>query len=238
MQLHIYRDERAACEAAALVLAAQLIKKEDSVLGLATGSTPIAVYEALVRMAGEGLIDFSRVRTFNLDEYIGIDEDNPLSYHAYMREHLFSKVNLQPQNTHLPGGNPADDGEAYDEAIRRAGGIDVQLLGIGRNGHIGFNEPGDALIGGTHTVRLAQDTIEANARFFASAEDVPREAISMGVGSIMAARCVVLVATGESKAQALLQSVRGPVTPRVPASVLQLHPCCMILADLGAAKLL
>lgn len=237
MELHIYPDAQTACEAAATLLAAQLIARGDSVLGLATGSTQEPVYAALVRMYRAGLLDFSRARTFNLDEYIGIAEDSPLSYHAYMREHLFSKVNVRMENTCLPDG-ANDGGVAYDEAIRAAGGIDVQLLGIGRNGHIGFNEPADAFTCGTHAVTLAEDTVAANARFFARIEDVPRRAISMGIGSIMAARRVVLVATGENKAQALLGAVRGPVTPCLPASVLQLHPDCVILADREAAKLL
>lgn len=238
MELHIYKSAKAACEAAALLLAAQITQKGDSVLGLATGSTPIPTYEALARLYREGLVDFSRVRTFNLDEYIGIDRDNPLSYHAFMREHLFSKVNLRPENTRLPEGETPQGAAAYDEAIRAAGGIDMQLLGIGRNGHIGFNEPSDAFVYGTHVVALAQDTLDANARFFESVDQVPRTAISMGVGGILAARCVVLIATGESKAQALYDAVRGPVTPRVPASALQLHPRAVILADCEAAALL
>ena len=238
MELHIYDSAAAACEAAGLLFAAQLTRKGDSVLGLATGSTPIPTYEFLADCHRRGTLDFSRAVTFNLDEYVGIDHANPLSYHAFMEENLFSKVNLRREHTHLPSGDTDECGAAYDEAIRAAGGIDIQLLGIGRNGHIGFNEPADEFTYGTHIVTLTQSTIDANARFFESADDVPRKAISMGVGSIMAARCVVLIATGESKAEALYQTVRGPVTPRVPASILQLHPCCVILADREAAKLL
>ena len=238
MEFHVYESATAACEAAGLLLAAQITRKGDSVLGLATGATPIPAYEMLARWYERGVLDFDRVRTFNLDEYVGIDEHNPLSYHAFMREHLFDKVNLRPENTRLPSGHTLADAQAYDEAIRAAGGIDIQLLGIGRNGHIGFNEPADAFTYGTHIVTLAQSTIEANARFFASADEVPRQAISMGVGGIMAARCVVLVATGENKAQVLYDAIHGPVTPRVPASILQLHPCCVILADRAAARLM
>lgn len=238
MELHVYDGAHAACKAAALLLASQVTLKGDSVLGLATGSTPIAAYEALARWYEEGLLDFSRVRTFNLDEYAGIGEENPASYHAFMREHLFSKVNLRAENVRLPGGRAPLDGAAYDAAIRAAGGIDIQLLGIGRNGHIGFNEPADAFTFGTHVVSLAASTIEANARFFASAGEVPRQAITMGVGAIMSARRVVLVATGAAKAQAVYDAVRGPVTPRVPASILQLHKRCVILADREAAALL
>lgn len=238
MEFHVYESARAACEAAGVLLAAQITRKGDSVLGLATGSTPIPAYEMLVQWYGRGVIDFDRVRTFNLDEYVGIDEKNPMSYHAFMREHLFSKVNLRPENAHLPSGHSLSDAQAYDRAIHEAGGIDIQLLGIGRNGHIGFNEPADEFTYGTHVVTLAQSTIEANARFFASADDVPRQAISMGIGNIMAARCVVLVATGENKAQAVYDTIRGPITPRVPASILQLHPCCVILSDREAAALM
>ena len=238
MEVHVYENARAACEAAGILLAAEMTKKGDCVLGLATGSTPIPTYEMLVRCYQSGAIDFARVRTFNLDEYVGIEESNPLSYHSFMRENLFDKVNLRPENIHLPSGSTAEDGAAYDAAIRAAGGIDVQLLGIGRNGHIGFNEPADEFTFGTHIVTLSESTIEANARFFESADDVPRRAISMGVGNIMNARMVVLVATGASKAEAVYHTVRGPVTPRVPASVLQLHPCSVILADREAAALL
>lgn len=237
MEFHVYESERAACEAAGVLIAAQITRKGDSVLGLATGSTPIPAYEMLVQWYERGVIDFDKIRTFNLDEYVGIDYKNPLSYHAFMEEHLFGKVNLRKENTHLPSGNSAVAGEAYDEAIRKAGGIDVQLLGIGRNGHIGFNEPGKDFTYGTHIVTLSADTIEANARFFKSPDQVPRQAISMGIGNIMAARCVVLVATGESKAQAVYDTVCGPITPAVPASILQLHPCCVILTDREAARM-
>ena len=146
MEFHVYENARAACEAAGVLIAAQITRKGDSVLGLATGSTPIPAYEMLAQWYDRGVIDFDRVRTFNLDEYVGIDHKNPLSYHAFMQEHLFSKVNLRKENVHLPSGNAAADAEAYDKAIHAAGGIDIQLLGIGRNGHIGFNEPADEFL--------------------------------------------------------------------------------------------
>ena len=237
MEFHVYESARAACEAAGVLIAAQVTRKGDSVLGLATGSTPIPAYEMLVQWYQRGVIDFDRVRTFNLDEYVGIDHKNPLSYHAFMQEHLFSKVNLRPENVHLPSGHSAEAGLSYDTAIHAAGGIDIQLLGIGRNGHIGFNEPAKEFTFGTHVVTLTQDTIEANARFFKSADEVPRQAISMGIGNIMAAKCVVLVATGASKAEAVYKTVCGPITPEVPASILQLHPCCVILTDHEAGAL-
>ena len=238
MEFHVYENARAACEAAGVLIAAQITRKGDSVLGLATGSTPIPAYEMLAAWYQKGVIDFSGIRTFNLDEYVGIDEKNPLSYHAFMQKHLFSKVNLQPENVHLPTGRSTADGLAYDKAIHAAGGIDIQLLGIGRNGHIGFNEPSEEFTFGTHLVTLAESTIEANARFFDSKDDVPRQAISMGIGNIMNAKCVVLVATGSSKAEAVRETICGPITPHVPASILQLHPCCVILADRDAASLM
>ena len=238
MEFHVYENARAACEAAGVLIAAQITRKGNSVLGLATGSTPIPAYEMLVSWYEKGVIDFDRIRTFNLDEYVGIDRNNPLSYHAFMQEHLFSKVNIRPENAHLPYGRSVEECEAYDEAIRAAGGIDIQLLGIGRNGHIGFNEPAADFTYGTHVVTLTENTIEANARFFASADDVPRQAISMGIGNIMNARCVVLVATGKSKAEAVYRTICGPITPEVPASILQLHPCCVILTDTEAASLM
>ncbi len=238
MEFHVYESARAACEAAGVLIAAQITRKGDSVLGLATGSTPIPAYEMLTQWYDRGVIDFDRVRTFNLDEYVGIDHKNPLSYHAFMQGHLFSKVNLRKENVHLPSGNAAADVQAYDKAIHDAGGIDIQLLGIGRNGHIGFNEPAEEFTYGTHVVTLTADTIEANARFFKSADEVPRQAVSMGIGNIMAAKCVVLVATGENKAQAVYDTIRGPITPHVPASILQLHPCCVILTDREAGRLM
>ena len=238
MEFHVYETAQAACEAAALLFAAQITRKGDSVLGLATGSTPIPTYEKLVEWNRQGIIDFSRVRSYNLDEYVGIDHANPLSYHAFMDENLFSKVNIDKANTHVPSGSTNEDGKAYDAEIAAAGGIDIQLLGIGRNGHIGFNEPAAEFTYGTHIVTLAEDTIDANARFFDSADEVPRSAISMGVGNIMSARCVVLVATGAGKAEAVYKTICGPVTPEVPASILQLHPNCVILADREAAALM
>ena len=238
MEFHVYKTAQEACEAAAMIFAAQILRKSDSVLGLATGSTPIPCYEKLAQWYKEGMIDFSKIVTFNLDEYVGIDYKNPLSYHAFMDENLFSKVNVNKDNVHLPSGDTDEDGKAYDAAIKAAGGVDIQLLGIGRNGHIGFNEPDDVFTYGTHIVTLAEDTIDANARFFDSADEVPRKAISMGVGNIMDARCVVLIATGKGKAEAVYKTICGPVTPEVPASILQLHPCCVILADEEAASLM
>lgn len=241
MQIHVYDHAQQVGQAAATLLAAQLISKPNSVLGLATGSTPIPTYQALISLYKAGVVDFSSASSFNLDEYVGLPAGHPCSYHSFMREHLFDHVNMPADHIHIPDGNAADpqtECARYDQAITAAGGIDMQVLGIGRNGHIGFNEPADDFTYGTHVVTLAADTIEANARFFKSADEVPRQAVSMGIGNIMAAKCVVLVATGENKAKAVYDTIRGPITPRVPASVLQLHPCCVILTDREAGKLM
>lgn len=241
MQIHVYDHAQQVGQAAATLLAAQLISKPNSVLGLATGSTPIPTYQALISLYKAGVVDFSSASSFNLDEYVGLPAGHPCSYHSFMREQLFDHVNMPADHIHIPDGNAADpqtECARYDQAITAAGGIDMQVLGIGRNGHIGFNEPADDFTYGTHVVTLAADTIEANARFFKSADEVPRQAVSMGIGNIMAAKCVVLVATGENKAKAVYDTIRGPITPRVPASVLQLHPCCVILTDREAGKLM
>ena len=237
MEFHVYENARAACEAAGVLIAAQITRKGDSVLGLATGSTPIPAYEMLVQWYDRGVIDFDRVRTFNLDEYVGIDHKNPLSYHAFMQEHLFSKVNLRKENVHLPSGNAAADVEAYDKAIHAAGGIDIQLLGIGRNGHIGFNEPDSVFSKGTHMVNLTQSTIDANSRLFDSPDEVPRQAYTMGVQTIMYAHMILVAANGEKKAQAVRDMCFGPVTPSCPASILQLHTNCVVVADEAALSL-
>ena len=192
----------------------------------------------LVQWYDRGVIDFDRVRTFNLDEYVGIDHKNPLSYHAFMQEHLFSKVNLRKEKRASAQRQCRRRRRGIRQGDSRGGRHRHPALGIGRNGHIGFNEPADDFTYGTHVVTLAADTIEANARFFKSADEVPRQAVSMGIGNIMAAKCVVLVATGENKAKAVYDTIRGPITPRVPASVLQLHPCCVILTDREAGKLM
>ena len=241
MRICRYATAEQACRAAALILASQVIRKPDCVLGLATGSTPIPTYKELIRLYEEGLLDFSQVTSFNLDEYIGIPEEHPCSYHRFMRENLFDHVNIRPEATHVPNGNAEDMAAAagaYDRAILEAGGIDVQVLGIGRNGHIGFNEPDDSFVYGCHVVQLTRSTIEANKRFFASEDEVPRQAVSLGIGSIMNARCVLLIATGVDKAKALRDAVYGEIDPSVQASILRTHPNVFFLLDEGAASLL
>ena len=241
MQIHIFQSAQQIAQAAAAIIAAQLLRKPDSVLGLATGSSPVPTYEALIAMHKAGVLDFSQAISFNLDEYVGIDPNHICSYHRFMQDHLFSQVNIAPGNVHIPDGN-ADDlqaaARAYDAAILAAGGIDLQLLGIGRNGHIGFNEPGEQYIYGCHEVQLSQSTIEANKRFFDSADDVPRAAVSLGIGAIMQARQVLLIATGADKAEAIRRSLEGDVSPQCQASILRTHPNVIFLLDEAAASLL
>lgn len=241
MEIIVCRHREAQGEAAASLFAAQILLKPNSVLGFATGSTPLPVYAALSALFTRGVLSFSAVSTFNLDEYAGMDRAHEQSYYRFMRDHLFSKVDLREENCHLPDGN-AEDPEVecrrYEAAIAAAGGIDLQLLGIGHNGHIGFNEPSDDFPANTHCVALTERTIEANKRFFASADEVPRRALTMGIGTIMRARGIVLVISGTDKAEIAARALRGPVTPKVQASILQFHPnVTVILDEAAAAKL-
>ena len=241
MQIHIYKTAAQIGQAAATLIAAQLLRKPDSILGLATGSSPIPTYQALIDMHKAGVLDFSKAVSFNLDEYVGIDPEHVCSYHRFMQDNLFSQVNMKPENIHVPDGNAEDipaSAKAYDEAIVNAGGIDLQLLGIGRNGHIGFNEPGGQFIYGCHRVELSQSTIEANTRFFDSEADVPRAAVSLGIGAIMEAKQVLLIATGTDKAEAIRQAIEGDVSPLCQASILRTHPNVIFLLDEKAASLL
>lgn len=238
MQIRIFDNEKKVAKAAAALFAGQLLQKPNSVLGLATGSSPLPLYGELIALYEAGIIDFAEAISFNLDEYVDLSGDHPASYHAFMEENLFSKINIKKENTHVPSGDAKDVQAAcrqYDMAVAAAGGIDMQLLGIGRNGHIGFNEPGDKLHAGCHVTPLAESTIRDNRRFFSSEAEVPREAITMGVGGIMQAKTVVLIATGEGKAQAVRDSVLGPITPSVPASMLQGHRNTIFLLDREAA---
>ena len=222
---------------AANIISAQVIMKPDCVLGLATGSTPIGLYQQLVAWYEKGDLDFSEVRTVNLDEYKGLSRENDQSYYYFMHHNLFDHVNLPAENSHLPNGmEPDSDKECrrYSELIRSMGGVDLQLLGIGHNGHIGFNEPGDAFDNDVHCVNLTQSTIEANKRFFASADDVPKQAYTMGIKTIMQAKKIVIVASGEDKADIVRDAFFGPITPKGPASVLQLHNDVTLVADEAA----
>lgn len=226
---------------AADIIAAQLIVDPSSVLGLATGSTPIGLYSNLVADFEADRISFEGASTFNLDEYRGLAADHEQSYRSFMQQHLFDHVDVCPEAAHVPdGSNPdAEDAcAAYEEAIAEAGGIDLQLLGLGHNGHIGFNEPGEDFPVRTHLVQLAQSTIEANSRLFDSADDVPREAYTMGIGTIMRARAILVVASGVDKAQIVRDAFFGPVTPQAPASILQLHSNVTVVVDAEAGSLL
>ena len=241
MQIHLYDSAAQVGQAAATLIAAQIIAKPDSVLGLATGSTPIPTYQELIRLCKGGVLDFSRVRSSNLDEYCNLPVDHEQSYHSFMRQQLFDHINIDPANTRVPDGNARDQAAecaSYDTAINQAGGIDIQVLGIGRNGHIGFNEPADTFVYGCHIVNLTQSTIQANRRFFESEDDVPRQAISLGIGSIMNARRILLLATGADKAEAIRNAVYGDINPRTQASILRTHSNVIFLLDKAAAGLL
>jgi len=238
LRIQTYDTPQQVGAAAAILIGAQLLRKPDSVLGLATGSSPVPTYRELIRLYREGVLDFSRATTFNLDEYCRLPVEHPCSYHRFMREELFSHVNLPQERTHIPDGNAGDiaaECARYDQAIAAAGGIDLQLLGIGRNGHIGFNEPSDQFVYGCHVVKLTQSTIEANRRFFASEAEVPREAVSLGVGSIMNADNVLLIATGGDKAEAVRKAIREDIDPGTQASILRTHPSVIFLLDRAAA---
>ena len=226
---------------AANIVAGQVYLKPDSVLGLATGSTPVSMYQRLAAVHKTVGLDFSEVTTFNLDEYIGMSPDNPQSYHYFMQENFFKHINIRPENVYLPNGMAADmiaEGERYEKLIESKGGIDLQVLGIGQNAHIGFNEPDVKFAATTHKVELDEETIQANSRFFSSASEVPRYAISMGIKTIMMAEHVILLANGINKAKAVYKAVCGDVTPEAPASILQLHRDVAVIVDEEAASLL
>ena len=222
---------------AANIISAQVIMKPNCVLGLATGSTPIGIYKQLIDWYNKDDLDFSEVTTVNLDEYRGLKRDDPQSYWHFMHENFFDHINIDPDRINLPDGTNLDAEEEcrrYDDVIHFVGGIDLQLLGIGPDGHIGFNEPGAAFELGTHCVNLTEETIEANKRFFASKDDVPRQAYTMGIKTIMQARKVLLVASGKDKAAIVKKAFFGPVTPEVPASILQMHPDFTLVGDAEA----
>ena len=226
---------------AADLYTALLQEKPACLLGLATGSTPLPLYRELVRRCEAGELDFSRVRSANLDEYKGLSGDHPQSYRYFMNENLFKHINIDKERTIVPDGLTDDVEamcEAYEEKIEEWGGIDLQLLGIGHDGHIGFNEPCDTFVAKTHEVELEEITREANKRFFNSIDEVPTAAYTMGIGTVMSARKILLVATGKDKAEIVKQSFFGPVTPMVPASILQVHPDVTVIADEAALSLI
>ena len=237
MQIYRAKDYEDMSRKAANIIASQVVLKPDCVLGLATGSTPIGAYKNLVEKYEQGDLDFSQVTTVNLDEYKGLPRENDQSYYYFMHDNLFDHVNVKPENTHLPDGTKEDSDEEcarYEELIRSLGGQDLQLLGLGHNGHIGFNEPDAVFEKTTHCVDLQESTIEANKRFFASADDVPKQAYTMGIGTIMQSKKILVVVSGEDKADTVAKAFFGPVTPEVPASILQFHKDVILVADEAA----
>jgi len=238
MEVVIQRDYEQMSKVAAQSVVEVLNAKPNAVLGMATGSTPLGLYQELVRLHKEEQLDFSRVTTFNLDEYVGLRVDHPQSYHYFMHEHFFKHVNIPRQNINIPSGTTSNYPafcEWYEERIEECGGIDVQILGIGSDGHIAFNEPTSSLSSRTRLKTLSKMTIDDNARFFERREDVPIYAITMGVGTILDARKLVLVASGKAKARAIAQAVEGPVTSMVTASAIQLHRDATVVVDEEAA---
>ena len=226
---------------AANIIAAQVILKPDCVLGLATGSTPIGTYKELIKGYENGDLDFSQVKTANLDEYRGLEKSNDQSYDYFMKANLFNHININFDNLNIPNGeNPDADAECkrYEEVVKALGGQDLQLLGMGHNGHIGFNEPADEFVKETHCVDLQESTIQANKRFFEKVEDVPTQAYTMGINTIMQAKMILVIVSGADKAEIVKKAFFGPVTPQVPASILQMHPNVVVVVDEAAASLI
>lgn len=242
MKIYCGETYKEMSDKAASIIASQVTLKPDCVLGLATGSTPIGTYKKLVEWYNEGILDFSKVTSVNLDEYKGLPGDNDQSYRYFMNTNLFNHVNINKEHTYVPNGLEPDSEKAcseYDAIIESVGGIDLQLLGLGHNGHIGFNEPADEFVKTTQCVDLTASTIEANKRFFEKEEDVPRQAYTMGIQTIMSAKKVLVVVSGEDKADIVAKAFAGPVTPQVPASILQMHPDVTVVGDKAAlSKLL
>lgn len=237
MRFYVTEDYAQMSRRAASIIAAQVASKPDCVLGLATGSSPVGAYENLVKWNKDGIISFAEVRSVNLDEYIGLSPEHEQSYRYFMQDNLFNHVDIKPENTNVPNGLAGDPEQAaadYEKIIADLGGVDLQLLGMGHNGHIAFNEPCDEFIMDTHVVELTESTIKANARFFASMDEVPRKAMTMGIRSIMKARKILVVVAGADKADAVYKSFAGPVTPQVPASILQMHADVTVVGDQAA----
>lgn len=241
MNVLVFDNEEQIGVAAGYYMCGQVLQKPNSVLGLATGSTPLKPYKHMIELYNKGTVDFSQVKTFNLDEYCKLDVKDKNSYHSFMYENLFDHINIPEENINFLNGNAEDMEEeckSYEKRIKDAGGIDIQLLGIGSNGHIAFNEPADAFQRWTHVVELKESTIKDNSRFFESIEEVPTKAATMGIGSIMQAKRILIIAIGENKAKAIKQVIDGQVTPQCPASILQFHKDVTLMLDTGAASLL
>lgn len=241
MNVLVFDTEEQIGIAAGNYMCGQVLQKPDSVLGLATGSTPLKPYGQMIDLYKKGVVDFSKVTTFNLDEYVNLDVNDKNSYHSFMHENLFDHINIPEESINFLNGNASDpekECEEYENKIKKAGGIDIQLLGIGSNGHIAFNEPSDCFQRWSHVVNLKESTVKDNSRFFKSIEEVPTQAVTMGIGSIMQAKKILIIAIGENKAKAIKQLINGNVTPQCPASVLQFHTDVTLMLDRGAASLL
>lgn len=241
MNIYTFKDDESFVETAASIISSLVHVNPHAKLGLATGSTPVGLYAKLIEMHRKGLVSFAGVTTYNLDEYVGLPENHPESYRTFMNEKFFNHIDIPLEQTHVPNGNAEDLEEEcrqYDQMLDTYGPVDIQLLGLGHNGHIGFNEPGDSLSGATHLVELQEKTRTANARFFPSIDDVPTHAITMGVASIMKARQILLLVRGEDKAEIVHRALKGPITTQCPASLLQCHPNVEVLLDQGAGRLL
>jgi glucosamine-6-phosphate deaminase len=233
MNIHTFANEKELNEAGLVQM------QPGAVLGLATGGTPTGIYEELVKAHKKGRVSFKKTTTFNLDEYVDLPEDHPESYHAYMKHHLFEHIDLPRNQAHIPNGNAADPQEEclrYNRELEKAKQIDLQILGIGHNGHIGFNEPDHSLVSGTHLVKLKQETREANARFFASIDEVPTHALTMGVGTILKAKSILLIVRGADKAEIIHRALTGAIQTEVPATLLQTHPNLVVLLDAEAGR--
>ncbi|HIW85165.1 MAG TPA: glucosamine-6-phosphate deaminase [Candidatus Eubacterium faecipullorum] len=241
MNVLIYNTEEQIGIAAGNYMCGQVLQKPNSVLGLATGSTPLKPYSQMIELYKKGVVDFSKVTTFNLDEYVNLDVNDKNSYHSFMHENLFDHINIPAENINFLDGNakdPEEECRRYEEKIKAAGGIDIQLLGIGSNGHIAFNEPADCFQRWSHVVTLKESTVKDNSRFFKSIDEVPTQALTMGIGSIMQAKKILIIAIGENKAKAIKQLIDGNVTPMCPASVLQFHTDVTLMLDKAAASLI
>lgn len=241
MKLFIVNDYNELSDLACSYIIETIKTNTNPVLGLATGGSPVGIYERLIDFYKKDLIDFSKVITFNLDEYVGLDDNNPQSYRKYMNDNLFNHVNIKMDNTYVPNGNVIDlesEVKRYNELLDSYGGVDIQLLGIGSNGHIGFNEPSETLSVGTHVVDLEDETIKANSRFFDSIDDVPKKAVTMGIGNIMSAKKIVLIASGKSKAKAIKELFSNKITTNNPSTLLNLHKDVIVIVDKEAASLL
>ncbi|MCY6484178.1 glucosamine-6-phosphate deaminase [Clostridium aestuarii] len=239
MRIMILKDYNEMSKKAAKILASQVILKPNSILGLATGSTPVGMYNELIKFYNANEIDFSEVKTFNLDEYYGLNKNNEQSYYYFMMNNFFKHVNINLQNINIPNGMAEDIEKEcfeYEEKILQSGGIDIQVLGIGANGHIGFNEPDVNFEASTHLVELEESTIKANSRFFKYIDEVPKKAISMGMKTIMQSKQIILLASGKNKAEVIKNAIEGKITPTVPASILQLHTNVTFIIDEAAAS--